>query len=125
MKVLQVIENAYRCNVEEQDDPSVWITRAMRGAGAELGVLLQGNAVSYAAKGQNAGGLSFGGKSQTQPANLQGDIEALLGGGDVYFMQDDAAERGLEGSDLIEGVKPLTRKGAAKLFADYDQVWYW
>jgi sulfur relay (sulfurtransferase) DsrF/TusC family protein len=125
MKVLQVIENAYRCNVEEQDDPAVWITRAMKGAGADLGVLLQGNAVNYAVKGQNAEGLSFGDKTQTQPPNLPGDIAALAGSVDVYLVQDDAAERGLEGSELIEGIKPVGRKSVAKLFADYDQVWYW
>ena len=36
MKTLQIIRTAYRATIEEQDDTVVWITRAMRGAGAEL-----------------------------------------------------------------------------------------
>ena len=125
-KVLQVLEIAYRCNVEEQDDPVVWITHAMKGAGADLHLLLRGNAVNYAVKGQDVSGLSFGGKKQTQPAKIDEDVAKLIGKGvDVYFVEDDAAERGLERSDLIAGVKPVSRSGLPKLFSSYDQIWHW
>ena len=45
----------------------VWITLAMRGAGAELDVLLTGDAVNYAARGQDASGRTLGTWRQTQP----------------------------------------------------------
>ena len=48
MKVLQVIDQAYRTTTEEQDDTIVWLTRSMRGAGANLMVLLSGHGVHYA-----------------------------------------------------------------------------
>ena len=69
MKALQVIESAYRCTLEEQDDPAVWITHAMKGAGADLGVLLRGNAVNYAVKGQDCSGLAFGDVKHPSAAN--------------------------------------------------------
>jgi sulfur relay (sulfurtransferase) DsrF/TusC family protein len=125
-KVLQIIESAYRATIEEQDDPIVWVTHAMKGAGADLHVLLRGNAVNYAVKGQDASGLSFGDRKQTQPPKIDEDIEKLIGKGvDVYVVEDDAAERGLERTQLVAGIKPVSRSGVAKLFGNYDMVWYW
>jgi sulfur transfer complex TusBCD TusB component (DsrH family) len=125
-KILQVIESAYRCTVEEQDDPVVWISHAMKGAGADLAVLLRGNAVNYAVKGQDATGLSFGGKAQTHAPKIDQDVAKLVGKGvDVFVVEDDAAARGLERTDLVDGIKPVSRSGLPKLFSGYDQVWHW
>src|SRR5688572_25787856 len=116
LKVLNIVDNAYRCTIEEQDDPVLWITGAMKGAGANLAVLLRGNAVNYAVKAQNAGGLSFGDKKQTQPPDLAKDVVALIGKGvDVYLVEDDVAERGLERNELVEGLKSIPRSGAPGL----------
>lgn len=126
MKALQVIASAYRCTIEEQDDPAVWITHAMKGAGADLGVLLRGNAVNYAVKGQDASGLSFGGMKQTQPPRLDNDIAGLMDKGiDVYVVAEDLAARGIPAPHLVAGVKPIAREAIAGLFGDYDQVWHW
>ena len=125
-KVLQVIESAYRATLEEQDDTIVWITHAMKGAGADLAVLLRGNAVCYASKAQDASGLSFGDKKQTQPPRIAEDVGKLVGKGvDVYLVEEDAAERGLERTELVEGLKFVGRSGIPGLFGKYDQVWYW
>ena len=126
MKALQVIESAYRCTVEEQDDPVVWITHAMKGAGADLGVLLRGNAVNYAVTGQDASGLVFGGIAQEHPPQIDRDVRSLTEKGiPVYVVKEDAAERGILEADFIDGVQHVSRTRLAKLFGDYDQVWHW
>jgi hypothetical protein len=125
-RILQVIESAYRGTLEEQDDTVVWITHAMKGAGAELGVLLRGNAVNYAAKGQDASGLSFGARKQTQPPRVDVEIARLVAKGvPVSYVVEDAAERGLRPADLIEGVKPIRTGDVPGVFEAYEQVWHW
>lgn len=124
--VLQIIDQAYRCTIEEQDDPVVWITHAMKGAGGDLGLLLRGSAVNYAVRGQDAAGLRFGDRKQTQPPRIAADVAKLIEKGiPVHIVEDDAAERGIETSDLIDGIKPVARRGVAKLLGDYDEVWHW
>jgi sulfur relay (sulfurtransferase) DsrF/TusC family protein len=125
-KILQVIESAYRATIEEQDDTIVWLSHAMKGAGADLDVLLRGNSVNYAIKGQDPSGLTIGDWKQAHPPELAEDIEKLIGKGvSVYLVEDDAAERGLERTDFIGGIKTIPRSGIAKLFGAYDQVWNW
>ena len=125
-KVLQVIDTAYRCTLEEQDDPVVWITHAMKGAGADLALLLAGNAVNYAVRGQDASGLAFGGRRQTQPPRLEQDLAKLAAKGvTVYMVQEDAVERGIDSGDTIEGIERVSRANLAKLYDGFDQVWQW
>ena len=126
MKVLQIIETAYRATLEEQDDTVVWITHAMKGAGGDLDVLLRGNAVNYALAGQDASGLAFGAWQQTQPPRIADDLTGLIGKGvKVYYVEEDAKERGLENVTLVEGVQPVGRSRIAELLGAYDQVWHW
>ena len=126
MKVLQIVESAWRCTIEEQDDPALWICHAMRGAGAELSVLLAGNAVGYAARGQDASGLAFGGRGQTHPPAIDRDVAAFADKGvAVYAVEEDARERGIEPECFVRGVRPVSRDALPGLFAEHDGVWRW
>ena len=98
----------------------------MKAGGADLDVLLRGNAVNYAVKGQDASGLQFGAWRQTQPPRLAEDVANLISKGiAVFVVSEDLQERGLEGVPLVEGVKPVRRSGLAQLLGNYDQTWYW
>lgn len=126
MKALNIIESGYRATIEEQDDTIVWLTHALKGAGADLAVLLRGSAVNYAVKGQDASGLSIGGEKQTHPPELAEDVEMLIRTGvAVHIVEEDVAERGLERTDLIEGLKPVSISEVAKLVDQFDQIWHW
>ena len=126
LKVLNIVETAYRATLEEQDDTILWATAAMRGGGADVDVLLRGNAVNYGVQGQDASGLRFGDKTQTQPPQIADDVRGLIDkGAKVYIVADDIADRGLEGTDLVEGLTRVSRAGIASLCSGYDQIWHW
>jgi len=126
MKALSIIESAYRATLEEQDDTIVWITRAMKGAGADIDILLRGNAVNYGVKAQDASGLDFGEWRQTQPPRLADDLSGAIAKGiTVFIISEDLAARGLAPTDLIDGLEPVDRTRLAGLLAGYDRVWHW
>ena len=126
MKVLNIVEAAYRGTLEEQDDTIVWICHAMKGASADIDVLLNGNAVNYAVRAQDASGLSFGGQHQTQPPRIADDVAKLKAKGvKIYVVEDACSERGIGRSELIDGLDFVAHSKLATLFAGYDQVWHW
>ena len=126
MKVLQIVETAYRATLEEQDDPIIWISHAMKGAGGDLDVVLVGNAVNFAVASQDATGLSFGDWRQSQPPDLAGDIGGLISKGfKVFVVQDDLDKRGLRDTALVPGIETLFRGRLPALLSDYDQIWHW
>ena len=126
MKTLQVLETAYRATVEEQDDTIVWLTHAMKGAGGEFGLLLSGNAVCYAAKGQRAPPLPLGGWSQSHPADLSADVAALAAKGvPLYAVEEDLEDRGLLDGSLIEPLTVVGRASLPRLLDEYPRVWKW
>src|SRR2546429_9740404 len=115
-KILSIIESAYRATLEEQDDNIVWLTHALKGAGASVDVLLRGNAVNYAVKGQDASGLAFGDKRQTQRPRIDEDVAKLTTKSvRVYVVEEDVADRGIEGRELIAGLSAVSRTGLSKL----------
>lgn len=125
-KTLTIIETAYRGTLEEQDDTVIWMHSAMKGAGGDFTVLLRGNAVNYALKAQKTPALAFGAWKQTNPADIVGDVQRLMGKGVEFFVvEEDVAARGLERNELIENVKSVNRAGVAKLVDQHDRVWYW
>jgi len=125
-KVLNIVSVAYRATLEEQDDTIVWLTHALRGAGADVDVLLRGNAVNYPVRGQDASGLTFGERAQTQPPRLADDVAKLVGkGARVLVCAEDLAERGLKPDELIDGVVMVQRREIPGLLGEYDHVWHW
>jgi sulfur relay (sulfurtransferase) DsrF/TusC family protein len=126
MKMLNIIETAYRATLEEQDDPVVWIVHAMKGAGAEHSVVLRANAVNYAVKAQGVPPLAIGARRQQHGPHLAEAVSGLIDKGvEVYVVSDDLTERGLQSEELIGGLKPVRKADLPALCGGYDQVWHW
>ncbi len=126
MKVLNIVETAYRATLEEQDDPVVWIAHAMKGAGGNLDVLLRGNAVNYVVKDQAVSGLAFGRRRQRMAPYLADDVAGLIAKGvAVFVVEEDVADRGIDSARMIAGLQPLSRNDLPNLLDAYDQVWHW
>lgn len=125
-KILNIIESAYRGTLEEQDDTIVWITHALKGAGADIDVLLRGNAVGYAVKAQVGPALRFGARQQKHGPDIATDVKNLVEKGvKVRYVKEDASARGLEGGLLLDGVEPVAAAELPKLLDEYERVWHW
>lgn len=126
MKVLQVIDQAFRTTGEEQDDTILWLTQCMRGAGANLEVLLTGHGVFYSVQSRPQPPLVFGKWQQTEPADITQDIGRLREKGvPVYTVREELEERGLADLPVQAGVEVISREAVTRLYEDADQIWHW
>ena len=125
-KILSIVERAYHGTLEEQDDTILWMSHILKNAGADISVLLRSNAVNYAVRGQDASGISIGGIPLSNPPKLDEDVQGLVGAGvDTYVVKEDVEDRGINESELVEGIKLVEREGLADLFDAHDAIWHW
>jgi sulfur transfer complex TusBCD TusB component (DsrH family) len=125
MRILNIVETAYRATLEEQDDTVLWLSRALKNAGADLSVVLRGNAVNYAVR-QSCPPLRIGRATIKHPAQPNGDLATLQArGAKVYVIREDLAERGIAEDRCVGDAQPLGRAELVDLMEAHDQVWHW
>ncbi|MFM9272188.1 hypothetical protein ACJ7V3_18320 [Halomonas elongata] len=126
MKALQVIDQAFRTTVEEQDDTILWLIQSMRGAGGDLAVLLSGHGVQYAVQRRRQPPLRLADWQQTEPADITRDVTNLIDSGvPVYAIREDLMERGLSHQTPLSGIQVISREERVSLYEQADQVWQW
>jgi predicted peroxiredoxin len=126
MKHLNIVSSAYRATIEEQDDTIVWISHAMRNAGAEIDLLLSGGAVNYSVRGQAVSPMTFGGRVQKHSPDVHAQVREFCGNGSkVYAVREDLEERAIDHRNMLQEVELVGRDELPGLISRYDQVWHW
>lgn len=125
MKILNVVETAYRATLEEQDDTILWLSGMLKKNGAELSVLLRGNAVNYMVK-QQCPELSIGSEIIKHPAKPTDDIRNLQDQGvKLYAVVDDVEARGIDKRECLTYVEMIQANEVGRLFEEHQLVWHW
>ncbi|MBI2152823.1 MAG: DsrE family protein [Candidatus Rokubacteria bacterium] len=124
-KILSVLAHTEYGNLEDSDI-GLFASAFASVAGQPLTLLLRGDAVNYAVRGQDGTGIRIAG-TLVQPGFLiETDLKSVHQANiPVYAVREDLEERGIKKDELTEGVQLLSGKEMGKFVDQFDTVWNW
>lgn len=123
---LTIIERAYRGSLEEQYGHILWLTRIMKAMGAPTALLLKGDTVNFAIRGQPRLALRIGDMNVAGLSHHESGVAALLEAGvPLYVWHPDMERLHLAADALLPGVSVLREAALPALIHQFDCVWYW
>lgn len=126
MKVLSILSSGYRATLEEQDDTVLWISQALRRAGADVDLLLRNSSVNYVVENQRVAPLGIGGRTQQNAPDVGAQLRDLVGSGAALFvLKEDLHTYGLSEGALPGEVRIVGSSDLPQILTRYDQVWHW
>lgn len=121
MRTLNIISNDGRAGREERDDTVVWLTHALKSAGAEVDVLLRGTAADYIVSRRASGS-----PKHPHALDIFGQLAELIHKGvGVFVVSEELRHRGLTNAPRLTGAKVLAESSVAEFVGGYDRVWRW
>jgi sulfur relay (sulfurtransferase) DsrF/TusC family protein len=124
-KILSVLSHTEYGNLEDSDI-GLFASAFAPVAGSQVTILLTEEAVNYGVRGQEGTGIEIAG-GKVQPGFLiETDIRAVQQANiPVYAFSEDLEERGIDGGELVEGIKKISRKEYARFIDQFDTIWNW
>jgi sulfur relay (sulfurtransferase) DsrF/TusC family protein len=124
-KILSVLSHTEYGNLEDSDI-GLFASAFAPVAGSPMTILLTEDAVNYGVRGQEGTGIKIAG-APVQPGFLiETDVKSVQEAKiPVYALQEDVAERGIEPSELVSGIKLMSRRELGKFIDQFDTVWNW
>jgi hypothetical protein len=122
---LAILERAYRGSLEEQYGHIVWLSRVMKGMGADHALLLKGDTVMFARRDQPRTSLCIGDTVVTDVSHYASQVQDLSQKATVFVWWPDVERLKLTTDALIEGVLPVCDSDMPALISRFDCVWYW
>lgn len=124
-KILSVLSHTEYGNLEDSDI-GLFASAFAPVAGSQMTMLLIADAVNYAVRGQDGTGIEIAGGTVQPGFLIESDLQSLQEAKiPVYAFREDLEERGISSSELITGVRLISRNELGKLIDEFDTVWNW
>ncbi len=124
-KILSVLSHTEYGNLEDSDI-GLFASAFAPATGSQMTILLTEDAVNYGVRGQEGTGIKIAGVPVQPGFLIEQDVRAVQDSNiPVYAVREDLEARGLQGGDLVSGIKTISRNEYGKFIDQFDTVWNW